>query len=109
MSKPINPDLIRLKDILNAIVDIEGFIQKASLDDRMALMAVAYEIAIIGEAASKISDEFQKQYDYIPWKNIIGMRHRIIHDYGNISVDRLKEVVTNYLPILKQHILAIIT
>ena len=107
MPQKLNPDLIRLKDMLNAIVDIENFMQKSSLDDRMTLMAIAYEIAIIGEAASKISDEFQKEHAYIPWSDIIGMRHRIIHGYGKVSIDRLKEVVANHLPILKQQILNI--
>ena len=94
--------------MLNAIADIEDFMRKSSFDDRMTLMAVAYETAIIGEAADKISGEFQKQHNYIPWSDIIGMRHRIIHGYGKVSIHRLKEVVDKHLPLLKQQILDII-
>lgn len=94
--------------MLRAINDIESFLKKSSLDDRMALMAVAYEIAIIGEAASKISSSFQSNHSHIPWSDIIGMRHRIIHGYGKVSVERINEVVSNHLPLLKNQIIDLI-
>lgn len=104
MPDKINTDIIRLNDILNAIKDIESFKEKSSFDDRMSLMAAAYGIAIIGEAANKLSGDFRDKYSYIPWSNIIGMRHRIIHSYGNISTERLKEVINNHLPTLKEQV-----
>ena len=55
----LNKDLIALNDILIAISDIEDFTYRSSMKDRMTIMAVAYEIAIIGEAANKISFEIQ--------------------------------------------------
>jgi len=104
MAAKLNPDLLRLKDILNAIGDIENFLEKSSLNDRMTVMAVAYEIAIIGEACSKLSEALRVQYGDIPWSDIIGMRHRIIHDYGKVSIERLKEVIFNHIPKFKQQI-----
>ena len=104
----LNKDLIALNDILIAISDIEDFTYRSSMKDRMTIMAVAYEIAIIGEAANKISFEIQKKYFNIPWGDIIGMRHRIIHDYGKVSIDRLKEVVEKHLPVLRNNIELII-
>jgi uncharacterized protein with HEPN domain len=108
MPDKLNPDLIRLKDMLNAIADIEDFLERSSWNDRMTVMAIAYEIAILGEAASKISDAFHEKHSYIPWADIIGMRHRIIHGYGKVSIDRLKEVVEHHIPELKNHILNMI-
>ncbi|MEK6746613.1 MAG: HepT-like ribonuclease domain-containing protein [Rickettsiales bacterium] len=104
MPRKIDPDLIRLKDVLNAIADIDEFITKSSFSERMTLMAVAYEIAIIGEACGKLSEGIYATYPEIPWSDIIGMRHRIIHGYGNVSVERLQEVVNKHLPILKTQI-----
>ena len=104
MPSKLNPDLICLKDMLNAINDIEQFMAKSSLDDRMTLMAVAYEIAIIGEAANNLSDNIRNTHAHIPWSDIIGMRHRIIHGYGKVNVSRLKEVVVSHLPVLKKDI-----
>lgn len=105
MPYKINPDIVRLNDILNAISDIEQFTAKSQLtDDRMALMAVAYEIAIIGEASGNLSDAICSAYPAIPWSDIIGMRHRIIHGYGKISLERLHEVVDKHLPIFKKQV-----
>lgn len=109
MPYKINTDIIRLTDVLNAIIDIEQFLVKSSIAERMTLMAVAYEIAIMGEACSKLSADLQMAHPEIPWSDIIGMRHRIIHGYGQVNVQRLQEVVTNHLPILKIQIEQIIT
>lgn len=104
----INPDVIRLKDILNAAKDIEEFC-KSGIDDRKTLMAIAYSIAIIGEAANKLSSELTAKYSDIPWKQIIGMRHRIIHDYGSVDVENLRQVVVTDLPALTPKISAILS
>jgi uncharacterized protein with HEPN domain len=50
------------------------------------------------EAARKVSAKFQRAHPEIPWRNIIGMRHRIIHDYMRVDEDILWQVVTNDLP-----------
>lgn len=104
----LDNDIIRLNDILKSIQEIDGFLQRATLDDRMAQMAVAYEIAIIGEAANKLSSELKSKHSHIPWESIIGMRHRIIHDYGNVSIARLKEAVETHMPLLREQIQAIL-
>jgi len=44
-------------------------------------------IQIIGEAASKISPEFADSHPEIPWRSIVGMRHRLVHDYSGILID----------------------
>lgn len=103
MIQKINTDTLRLKDILQAIDDINEAAANG-LDNRTSVMAVAYGVAIIGEAANKLSHELQNRYTDIPWKQIVGMRHRIIHDYGMIKVERLREVVAHDLPVLKEQI-----
>jgi len=108
MPKKYNSDLIRLQDILKAIDDIEGFNRRSSLADPMAVMAISYEIAIIGEACAKLSELLRSNNPHIPWSDIIGMRHRIIHDYGKVSIARLKEVVESHLAPLKSEIEKII-
>jgi len=98
--KKINPDFIRLSDILAAINDIEEFC-KSGFEDRKTIMAIAYSIAIIGEAANKLSENVKEQNRDIPWKQIVGMRHRIIHDYGNVDIQNLQQVVVADLPLLR--------
>ena len=99
----IDTDAIRLHDILNAIADIEGF-GVVDFSDRKALFACAYAIAIIGEAANQLSEGLRRSHPQVPWAQIIGMRHRIIHAYGNVNVDRLREVVATHLPVLKSQV-----
>ncbi len=99
----INPNFLRLKDMLQAIDDATSA-HTRGLDDRHLLMAASYAIAIIGEGAGKLSTDFTAQHSAIPWRQIIGMRHRIIHDYGNVSRARLEEAIIRDLPILKQEI-----
>lgn len=61
-------------------------------------LALTHLIQIIGEAAQRVSKEFQSQYPQVPWREIIGMRHRIVHDYLNIDEDVVWQVAQNDLP-----------
>lgn len=104
--KNVNPDSLRLTDILQAISDIEmmGFKQNSPRRD---LLAICYSIAIIGEAAGKLSIELRAKYASIPWRDIIAMRHKIVHDYGKIDISVVQAVVDDEIPLLKQNIIAI--
>lgn len=99
----LDTDRLRLQDILNTIADIDSFAIR-SLDNRKELFACAYGIAIIGEAANQLSVALKEKSPHIPWAQIIGMRHRIIHAYGNVNKTRLQEVISGHLPILKRQI-----
>lgn len=59
---------------------------------------LAYWVQIVGEAAGRISDATKAAHSELPWRRIIGMRHRLVHDYTNIDVDILWEVVDRNLP-----------
>lgn len=99
----IDTDVIRLRDILQTIADIEGF-GVIDLTDRKSLFASAYGIAMIGEAANQISESLRARHPEVPWAQIIGMRHRIIHAYATVNVERLREVIATHLPKLKLQI-----
>jgi uncharacterized protein with HEPN domain len=60
--------------------------------------AVMRMIQIVGEAATKISPEFRESHPMIPWREVIGMRHRLVHDYFHIDIDRVWEVIDGDLP-----------
>ena len=61
-------------------------------------IVLAHWVQIIGEAASRVSPETLAAHPEIPWRRIVGMRHRIVHDYMNIDEDILWEVATRSLP-----------
>lgn len=55
--------------------------------DENLRLALAHLLQIIGEAASRLSSEFRQAHADIPWKAVIGMRHKIVHDYLNVDDD----------------------
>ena len=93
-----------LEHMLEAIARIQryvgrkrraGFLRDALLQD-----AVIRNIEIIGEAASRLSPEFAARHAEIPWRDIVGMRHRLIHGYLKVNLDTVWEVVERDLPAL---------
>jgi uncharacterized protein with HEPN domain len=97
-------DAALLLDIVLAAEDALAFI--AGLDEREFLAsglhqsAVMHKLAIMGEAAGKVSKSFCAAHPEIPWKKMTGMRHRLVHDYGNVRLDIVWRVTKELLPSL---------
>ena len=75
-----------LQDILSAMESIEKFVGDMNFgefkDDDKTSNAVIRKFEIIGEATKHIPDETRKKYSQIPWKEMAGMRDRLIHFYS---------------------------
>jgi len=95
-------DVIRLRHMLDAAREALSFIAGRSTEDlsrdRMLLLALVKEIEIIGEAASRISDESRKALPRIPWPKIIAMRNRLIHAYADVDLSIVWDTLTGALP-----------
>ncbi|MEM6836684.1 MAG: DUF86 domain-containing protein [Cyanobacteria bacterium P01_C01_bin.120] len=95
-------DAIRLRHMRDAVQEIRVFITGQNREDlknnRQLLLAVVKEIEIIGEAASRLSQTCRDCAPALPWKDIIGMRNRLVHDYFEIDVNIVWAVVSNDLP-----------
>lgn len=91
-----------LLDMLLAARKVREFTEKATWDqfetDDLTQNAVMRQIQIIGEAARKVSVQYQQEHPEIPWKGIIGMRHRLVHEYFNIIPQRVWDVVAEDIP-----------
>jgi uncharacterized protein with HEPN domain len=89
-------DLSYLIDIVDCIIDIKDFTESIEFHqfekDKMRKLAVERQLEIIGQAANKISLETQNNMKNIPWKNIIGLRNKLAHDYGEILAERIWEI-----------------
>ncbi|BBH39553.1 protein of unknown function DUF86 [Microcystis viridis NIES-102] len=101
-----------LQDILEAICQREKMTQDLSLAEfstkiEIFLSAVKL-IEIIGEAVKNIPDEVRVNYPNIPWKNIAGMRDKLVHEYWAIDEKVVWKVIQNNLPQLKRIIISII-
>jgi uncharacterized protein with HEPN domain len=101
-------DLIRLHHMLDAATEALRFVhnrRRSDLDcDRQLVWALVKAIEIIGEAANKVSIESQNMLTSIPWRNIIGMRNRLVHAYFNINLDILWKTVVEGLPPIAEEI-----
>jgi uncharacterized protein with HEPN domain len=81
-----------------ATVKVHGK-KRAEYDlDENLRMALAHLIRTLGEAARRISPEFQQSHPEIPWKQIVGMRHKVVHDYLHVDYDIVWAVATADLP-----------
>ena len=76
-------------------------------DDTLHL-AVTHLIQILGEASTKISKEFQDLHADLPWREMIGMRHKIVHDYFEVNLRVVWDVATEDLPELIKQLEAIV-
>ena len=95
-------DFIRLRHMFDAAEEARSFIigrkREDLSDDRMLVLALVKDIEIIGEAAYRISDATKAKYTDIPWDDIVGMRHRMVHAYFDINLDILWRTVSDDLP-----------
>ena len=94
-----------VKDILDAIDKIEEFIGNMEygefIQDDKTSTAVVKKIEIIGEAIKNIPRDVRAKYNSIPWKDIVGMRNKITHNYFKIDYEIVWNVVKEKLPALK--------
>ena len=100
-------DRDRLIDILDATEKIEERIpaDKAEFAQNELLQVWAlHYLQIIGEAANKISDEFKQSHNEVPWGEIIGMRHILVHGYFEIDLDIVWVAIKDHLPVLKEKV-----
>ena len=67
-------------------------------DDYLRQLAILKSVEIIGEAASRVSEETKAKHPDIPWPQIIGMRNRLVHAYFAIQLDIVWKVVQDDLP-----------
>lgn len=97
-------DLVYLGHMLDmakkAISKTQGLSRGAYDADENLRLALTHLIQIIGEAGRHLSREFSDQHPEIPWADIVGMRHKVVHDYLGVDEDIVWQVVTQDLPTL---------
>lgn len=100
---PLNErDAAYLWDMLDAAKTVVSFTVGVKYHqyekDRKLQLAVERAIEIIGEAAGRVSKEFQASCPNIPWRGIIGQRNILAHEYGDIKQERMWVVVAERIP-----------
>ena len=97
-----------LNDILDSIDRIQQYTEGMSLesfsDDQKSVDAVARNLQIIGEAASRLPDEFKEEHSSMEWHKVVGLRHRIVHEYFGIDIEIIWQILRKDLPALRDNL-----
>ena len=103
-------DVDRLADMRAALADVLDLTatdKQTFVDDRRAQQAVAYNLAVLGEAARALSAELRDQHPEIPWRDVIAQRNVVVHEYHRLDIDSLWTTATEDIPRLDGQLAAI--
>ena len=112
MSPGEKSDTATLNDLVAACIRVMSYVHGASRgdldrDDRL-LSACCYQNAVIGEAVKRVSATTRSKHPEILWKDIAGMRDRLIYGYGSVDIDELLKTATEDVPALLEQVRAIL-
>lgn len=97
------PELLP-KDMLLSMERISTYVGAMDKDsfirDTRTVDAVVRNLEVIGEAASRIPEDFKAVHTGIPWRRVIGLRNRVIHEYFGVDLEIVWSVVSNDPPAL---------
>jgi len=106
-------DIVYLKHIRDAISRIEEYTKTVGYDDfiknNLIQDGVIRQLEIIGEATKRLSTEFKNKYPHIAWKDIAGMRDKLIHNYLGVDLDAVWDTVKKDIPVLKKEVKKILS
>jgi len=106
MSK--RPVDLLLDDICEALDRIEQYISGMSFDvfskDRKSVDAVVRNLEIIGEASNRLPADFKNSYSEIQWHKVVGLWHRIVHEYFGVDLQIVWQILQKDLPSLREAI-----
>ena len=108
MTKESRSDKQYLLDISDAIDSVEDFlanISKEKFENSYLLQSAVFrQFEIIGEAASRLTNDLKKRFKNVKWNDVVGMRHKMIHDYFEVSIDIVWDTAKNDLNSLQSQI-----
>lgn len=105
MSKEPEQFLKHIHDECKYLLDVsEGLTYDEFYNDETLKRAVVRSLEIIGEATKKIPADFKVLWSSIQWKNMAGMRDRLIHDYIGVNYSIVWDVIKNKIPDLDKQI-----
>jgi len=94
---PKRDPALLIEDMLGAIRKIErymaGLEREGFLQDEKTIDSVVRNLEILGEAARQLPEDFTIRYPNVPWRQIAGLRNRIVHDYFDLDLEIIWQVI----------------
>lgn len=96
-----------MRDALTDIKVLTASGKQAFAADRSAQQAVAYNLAVLGEAARALSPELRERHAEVPWRDVIAQRNVVVHEYHRLDLDSLWVTATQDVPQLDEQLAGI--
>lgn len=103
-------DLPYLQHVIDACADISEFVAQGRAEaakSKLVLNGVVRQLLVVGEAVKRISPETKALAPNVPWKQIAGMRDRLVHDYFDIIPEQVWNAAFNDIPKLRVEVEAL--
>lgn len=85
------------RHVRDAVLDLS---REAFDRDLMTRMGIAHLLQIIGEAARHLGEPARQRFPTVPWTQVVGMRHRLVHEYFRVNFDFVWVTATQDVPAL---------
>jgi uncharacterized protein with HEPN domain len=99
---------IRDENLYILSITSKGITKEEFLNDETLKRSVVRSLEIIGEATKKIPADFKIKWNNVKWKEMAGMRDRLIHDYMGVNYSIVWDVIKNKIPELSEQIVFVI-
>jgi len=100
-----------LDDILDGVEKIKRYTQEMTyeefVEDPKTVDAVLRNFEVIGEAAKNVPDDIRQEYDDVPWSEMAGMRHKLIHGYATVELQIIWTTIQEEVPALGAQITSV--
>ncbi len=87
-----------LTDLHFIVKHMDGISVQVLEENEVLLDSMMFRLIQIQENTKKLTDAYKMSHDDIPWKDIAGLRNRIVHDYGNVDLDVIYTTLTEDIP-----------
>lgn len=108
----IKDDTVFLRHIRDAINKIQEYTRGMDYEDFRASSlvqdGVIRQLEIMGEAAKNLSQETREKHPYIPWKDMAGMRDKLIHQYFGVDIAGIWDTAEQDIPTLKKYLIKLL-
>lgn len=93
-----------IAEAIDRILDYAAAGEESFRSDLKTQDAIIRNFQVMGEAVKNVSAETRAAHPEVPWKDIAGMRDRVVHDYFGVSLDIVWDVISKHLPPLRDSV-----